>query len=52
MKNLLPIGRFSQLTRLTIKALRLYDELGLLRPAYVDPDTAYRYYSLGPAWSR
>jgi len=49
MKNLLPIGRFSQLTRLTIKALRLYDELGLLRPAYVDPDTAYRYYSLAQA---
>ncbi len=49
MKNLLPIGRFSQLARLTIKALRLYDELGLLRPAYVDPDTGYRYYSLAQA---
>ena len=46
MQNLVPIGRFSQLTRLTVKALRHYDETGLLRPAAVDPDTGYRYYSL------
>jgi effector-binding domain-containing protein len=46
MRNLVPIGRFSQLTRLTVKALRLYDELELLRPVQVDPDTGYRYYSM------
>lgn len=46
MHNLVPIGRFSQLTRLTVKALRHYDELGLLRPAAVDADSGYRYYSL------
>lgn len=46
MQNLVPIGRFSQLTRLTVKALRYYDETGLLRPAAVDPDSGYRYYSL------
>jgi DNA-binding transcriptional MerR regulator len=46
MKNLVPIGRFSRLCRLTIPALRHYDELGLLRPAAVDVDTGYRYYSL------
>ncbi len=45
MRNLVPIGRFSRLCRLTIPALRHYDELGLLRPALVDPDTGYRYYS-------
>lgn len=45
MKNLLPIGRFSRMCRLTVKALRHYDELGLLRPAMVDPDSGYRYYS-------
>jgi hypothetical protein len=28
------------------KALRLYDELGLLRPAYVDPDNGYRHYDV------
>lgn len=40
------IGRFSQLTRLTPRALRFYDDLGLLRPALTDPDTGYRYYHL------
>ncbi len=49
MQNLVPIGRFSKICRLTIPALRLYDELDLLRPALVDPDTGYRYYSLAQA---
>jgi len=43
--ELMSIGRFSRLTGLTVKALRHYDELGLLRPAVVDPDTGYRSYS-------
>jgi DNA-binding transcriptional MerR regulator len=42
---LLSIGRFSRLTQLSVKALRLYDRLGLLRPALVDLATGYRYYS-------
>ncbi|MGA7229294.1 MAG: MerR family transcriptional regulator [Acidimicrobiia bacterium] len=45
MDNLIPIGRFSRITRLSIKALRLYDEMGLLEPAWVDPSSAYRYYA-------
>ena len=45
--NLVPIGRFSQVCRLTIKALRHYDDLGLLKPALVDPQSGYRYYGLG-----
>jgi DNA-binding transcriptional MerR regulator len=45
MESLLPIGRFARLTGLTVKALRHYDELGLLAPTSVDPDTGYRYYS-------
>jgi DNA-binding transcriptional MerR regulator len=49
LDNLLPIGRFAQITRLSIKALRHYDELALLRPALVDPDSGYRYYSAGQA---
>ncbi len=49
MKNLVPIGRFSQICRLTIPALRHYDDVGLLRPALVDPETGYRYYSLAQA---
>jgi DNA-binding transcriptional MerR regulator len=43
--QLMPIGRFSRLTGLTVKALRHYDELGLLRPASVDRDTGYRFYA-------
>jgi DNA-binding transcriptional MerR regulator len=45
--NLMPIGRFSRQTGLSVKALRHYDELGLLRPAAVDPDTGYRLYATG-----
>ena len=44
-EQLLPIGRFARLTGLTVKALRYYDELGLLRPATVAGDTGYRLYS-------
>ena len=45
----LSIGRFAQLVGLTAKALRHYDELGLLRPAHVDDVTGYRWYSLEQA---
>ena len=45
--RLMPIGRFSEVSGLSIKALRNYDELGLLEPAHVDDDTGYRYYTLG-----
>ena len=37
--GLLTIGRFARLTRLSVKQLRRYDELGLLAPAFVDADT-------------
>jgi DNA-binding transcriptional MerR regulator len=39
------IGEFSRRSRPSPKALRLYDELGLLRPAQVDPETGYRWYA-------
>jgi DNA-binding transcriptional MerR regulator len=42
--KLLSIGDFVQASRLSRKALRLYDERHLLRPAYTDPDSGYRYY--------
>jgi DNA-binding transcriptional MerR regulator/effector-binding domain-containing protein len=38
------IGEFSKLTQLPVKTLRFYHEEGLLVPAFVDPDTGYRYY--------
>lgn len=47
--NLMPIGRFSNACRLSVKALRHYDDVGLLKPAFVDPDTGYRYYGTGQA---
>lgn len=39
------IGDFSRLSRVSVKALRYYDEIGLLKPAVVDRFTSYRYYS-------
>ncbi len=44
--NLISIGRFSRLTGLSIRALRLYNAEGLLQPSLVDADTGYRYYTL------
>jgi DNA-binding transcriptional MerR regulator len=39
------IGDFSRIARVSCRLLRHYDELGLLKPARVEPDTGYRYYS-------
>jgi DNA-binding transcriptional MerR regulator len=44
---LLTIGAFARSARLTPKALRLYDQLGLLTPAAVDPESGYRLYDPG-----
>jgi DNA-binding transcriptional MerR regulator len=41
----IPIGRFSTVTRLTKKALRLYDKRELLVPKAKDNVTGYRYYT-------
>ena len=43
---MLKIGDFPKLSRVSVKALRYYDEIGLLRPASVDRFTGYRYYSV------
>lgn len=42
---MLRIGDFARLGRVTVKALRHYDEEGLLAPAETDPSTGYRFYS-------
>jgi DNA-binding transcriptional MerR regulator len=39
------IGDFSKLTRVSIRMLRYYDEVGLFKPAKIDDFTGYRYYS-------
>jgi DNA-binding transcriptional MerR regulator len=46
MRDLISIGRFAQLTQLTIKALHIYDAIGLLRPVFIDTASGYRYYSI------
>lgn len=40
------IGDFSKLTRVTIRMLRHYDEIGLLKPKSIDKFTGYRFYSV------
>ena len=41
---MLKISEFSKLSHLTIKALRFYEKEGLLKPAFVDECSGYRYY--------
>ena len=43
----LSIGEFARRSRLSAKALRLYDEMGLLPPARVDEESSYRFYEPG-----
>lgn len=45
-QNLLSIGNFAGAARLSLKALRLYDQLDILKPSYVDPHSGYRYYQV------
>ena len=44
MNELVSIGDFSRMTFLTVKALRHYQQVGLLEPARTDRSTGYRYY--------
>jgi DNA-binding transcriptional MerR regulator len=39
------IGEFSRLSRVSVRMLRYYDQLGLLKPSQTDSFTNYRYYS-------
>ena len=41
---MLKIGEFSKLSRVSIRMLRHYDDIGLIKPAEVDNMTGYRYY--------
>ncbi|WP_375208174.1 MerR family transcriptional regulator [Hyphococcus sp.] len=49
MKGLLQIGELARLGGVSVKALRFYEEQGLLRPEHVDAQTGYRYYTLEQA---
>lgn len=44
MKGYLSIGKVSKLKNVSIKSLRYYDEIGVLKPAYINEQTNYRYY--------
>lgn len=41
----LSIGKVAKLKNISIKALRYYDEIGVFVPAYINPETNYRYYT-------
>jgi DNA-binding transcriptional MerR regulator len=43
---MLKISEFARLVQISTKTLRHYDKIGLLEPAYIEPMTNYRYYSI------
>ena len=45
-RNLLSIGKMAEMNQTTVPTLRLYDQLGLLKPRHVDGQTGYRYYDI------
>lgn len=46
MQNLLSIGEVAKIRNVNVQSLRYYEKLGILVPAYINPETGYRYYSL------
>ena len=45
VRSVYRIGLFSKINKVTVKTLRYYDEIGLLKPAHVDEENGYRYYT-------
>ncbi len=45
-ENLLSISEMAKLRKVTTETLRHYDRIDLFKPAYIDPDSGYRYYSI------
>ncbi|WBW97732.1 MerR family transcriptional regulator [Oceanirhabdus sp. W0125-5] len=45
--DLLSIGEFSKICEVSTKTLRYYDEIGLIKPDEINPESGYRYYSIG-----
>ena len=44
--TLIPIGKMAKANNVSIATLRLYDEIGLIKPVFIDPQTNYRYYDV------
>lgn len=45
-ENLLSISEMAKLRKVTAETLRHYDRIDLFKPAYTDPDSGYRYYTI------
>ncbi|MGN1418161.1 MAG: MerR family transcriptional regulator [Acutalibacteraceae bacterium] len=45
MQEFFSIGEVARLNGTTVKALRYYEKIGIFRPAYINENTGYRYYS-------
>jgi MerR family transcriptional activator of bmr gene len=45
-KNLFSIGEISAIKGITVKALRFYEKIGLLKPCFINPSNRYRFYSI------
>jgi effector-binding domain-containing protein len=43
---MIKIGNFARISQVSVKTLRYYDEIGLLRPAHIDRFTGYRFYTI------
>lgn len=46
METYFSVGEISKLTNVPIRTLRYYDKMGLLKPAYINKQNNYRYYSI------
>ena len=44
--TLIPIGKLAKANNVSIATLRQYDEMGLIKPVFFDPQTNYRYYDV------
>ena len=44
--TLIPIGEMAKANNVSIATLRLYGEMRLIKPVYIDPQTNYRYYDV------
>lgn len=45
--DLISIGSMAKLNCVSVKTLHVYQDCGLLEPRYIDPDSGFRYYSIG-----
>ena len=45
MSEYLTIGELAKTNSVSVKALRYYEKIGILKPAYINPHNGYRYYT-------